>query len=33
VEQPFRTTLAQLLKARFPIVGLESHEELRCSDL
>jgi AAA+ superfamily predicted ATPase len=29
VEQPFRTTLAQLLKARFPIVAIESHEELR----
>jgi AAA+ superfamily predicted ATPase len=29
VEQSFRTTLAQLLKARFPIVGIESHEELR----
>ncbi|MEV0719888.1 AAA family ATPase [Asanoa sp. NPDC050611] len=29
MEQPFRTTLAQLLKARFPIVSIESHEELR----
>ncbi len=29
MEQPFRTTLAQLLKARFPIMAIESHEELR----
>ncbi|MEV4619388.1 AAA family ATPase [Asanoa sp. NPDC049573] len=29
MDQPFRTTLAQLLKARFPILSIESHEELR----
>ncbi|MEV4539468.1 AAA family ATPase [Asanoa sp. NPDC049518] len=27
--ESFRTTLAQLLKARFPIIAVESHEELR----